>query len=84
MICLMYEWPTLVRTGMPPSSATTSGTAREQIRLCRIGGARVGPQHGSREQCRRGRTAETFALLVDHEDPVGVTVEREADDRSRP
>ena len=36
MSCLMYEWPTWVRTGTPPCSRTTSGTAREQIRLCRI------------------------------------------------
>ena len=29
----MKEWPTRVRTGLPPSSSTISGTAREVIRL---------------------------------------------------
>src|SRR5918996_172077 len=33
MTCLMKEWPTRVRTGVPPCSATISGTAREVIRL---------------------------------------------------
>ena len=32
----MNECPTLVRIGTPPCSRITSGTAREQMRLCRI------------------------------------------------
>ena len=31
----MNEWPTLVTTGVPPFSLMTSGTALEQMRLCR-------------------------------------------------
>ena len=44
----MNEWPTRVRTGTPPCSRITSGTAREQIRLYRIVRARA-----RRPGCRR-------------------------------
>src|SRR6266511_2435100 len=30
---LMNEWPTRVRTGLPPAARMVSGTTREQIRL---------------------------------------------------
>ena len=75
----MNEWPTRVRTGTPPFSAITSGTAREQIRLCRI----VAP--GWERSVTADRIAvvvepgQSGAGLVDHEDAIGVAVERQAD-----
>ena len=75
----MKLWPTLVRTGVPPCSRTTSGTAFEQMQLWRI----VAPG------CFSSTPAATIAVvvepdsgcaeLVDEEHPVGVAVEGEAD-----
>ena len=75
MTALMSEWPTRVRTGVPPCSRITSGTALEQMRLCRI----VAP--GCWRSISRGhdgggeRARHQLALVVDQEDPVGVAVE---------
>ena len=47
---------------MPPCSRITSGTAREQIRLYRIGRARVRAQHGGGQDRGGGRSADAAAL----------------------
>ena len=60
MTCLMNECPTLVRTGLPPSSVTTSGTAFEQIRLCKI----VAPG------CCRSVAAASSAVVVEPLSPL--------------
>ena len=75
----MNEWPTRARTGTPPCSRMTSGTAFEQMRLCTT----VSPG------CRSRIPAATIAVVVepltgwpgvvDEEHAVGVAVEREAD-----
>ena len=75
----MKEWPTRVRTGVPPSSVTISGTAREVIRLW----ITVAP--GSLASSRAAISAVSVdgvtiaAALVDEEAAVGVAVEGEAD-----
>ena len=79
MTALMNEWPTRVRTGVPPCSRMTSGTAFEQIRLCRMvapgcGASMLGGHDGRGERARH-----QLALVVDQEDPVGVAVEGQAD-----
>ena len=75
----MNEWPTRVRTGRPPCSATISGTAREVIRLW----ITVAP--GCRASSRTATSAVTadgddrVAVLVDDEAAVGVAVEGQPD-----
>ena len=59
----MNEWPTLVRTGTPPCSRITSGTAREQIRLCRI----VAPGFV------RSTAAARIAVVVEPDSPTPVS-----------
>ena len=56
----MNECPTFVRTGTPPCSRMTSGTAREQIRLC----STVAP--GS----LRRTAAARIAVVVDPDSPT--------------
>ena len=51
----MYEWPTRVRTGTPPRSRMISGTALEQMRLCRM----VAPG------CLSSMAAATRAVVVE-------------------
>ena len=57
----MNEWPTFVRTGTPPCSRITSGTAREQIRLCRTVAPGCAAQHGGGEDRRRRRAGQADA-----------------------
>ena len=59
----MNEWPTFVRTGTPPCSRITSGTAREQIRLCRI----VAPG------LVRSVAAASTAVVVEPDSPAPVS-----------
>ena len=75
----MNEWPTRVRTGLPPCSVMISGTAREVIRLWMI--AAPGSRASSRTAISAVSTdGETIcAALVHHEAAVGVTVEGQAD-----
>ena len=56
----MNECPTRVRTGTPPCSRITSGTAREQIRLCRI----VAPG------LSRSTPTASSAVVVDPDSPL--------------
>ena len=69
----------MVRTGMPPCSRITSGTAREQIRLYSM----VAP--GSVRSTAAARSAVVVEPLmpvtglVDDEHAVGVAVERQPD-----
>ena len=81
----MNEWPTRARTGVPPSSRTSSGTALEQIRLWTTvrssGGASVRKPFEDRardERCRQ-RPAHRLRAIVDEEHSIGVAVEREPD-----
>ncbi len=71
----MKECPTRVRTGVPPSSVTSSGTAREVIRLW----ITVAPGHPGQlaggDQRGEHRRADQLAALVDDEAAVGVAVE---------
>src|ERR1700761_8448741 len=72
----MNEWPTLVRTGLPPCSVTISGTACDVIRLW------ITMPPGSLTSSRVATSAVTgarLAALVHHETAVGVTVEGQAD-----
>ena len=75
----MNECPTRVRTGVPPSSVTISGTAREVIRLW------ITVEPGWRASSREAisavsvRGADELAPLVDEEAAVGVAVEGQPD-----
>jgi hypothetical protein len=65
--------------GVPPSSRTTSGTAFEQIRLCRMvePGFLASMPLATRAVVRE--PGQELGLLVDEEHPVGVAVEGQAD-----
>ena len=67
---LMKLWPTFVRTGVPPRSRTTSGTAFEQMQLWRI----VAPG------CFSRTPAATMAVVVEPE--IGAPVSSTRNTRS--
>ena len=81
----MNEWPTRARTGVPPSSRTSSGTAFEQIRLWTTVRSSGGASAGSRSRIARATSAVVSdpligcAVIVDEEHSIGVAVEREPD-----
>ena len=68
-----------MRTGVPPASAMTSGTAFEQIRLWSTVSPGCFAQHHVGDDRRGERAGDELALVVDEEHPVGVAVEGEAD-----
>ena len=75
----MKEWPTRVRTGVPPFSRTTSGTDQEVIRLWMTVPAAVAGQLAGGDQGRDRGRGDGLAPLVDDEAAVGVAVEGEAE-----
>ena len=75
----MNEWPTRVRTGMPPFSRMTSGSAFEQMRLCTIVSPGCFARMPAGDDRRRGGARHRLTLVVDEEDAIGVAVERESD-----
>ena len=71
----MNEWPTRVRTALPPSRSITSGTAARADQVVENGRAGIASQQTLRHQRRHHIAAEQLALFIDHEHAVGVAVE---------
>ncbi len=75
----MNECPTLVRTGTPPCSRTTSGTALEQIRLWRIVAPGFDRSTADASSAVVVDPLRPCPSLVHDEDPVGIAVEGQAE-----
>ena len=68
-----------MRTGTPPCSRITSGTACEQMRLCTTVSPGMAVEDARRDDRGGRRAAHRLAVVVDEEHAIGVAVEREPD-----
>ena len=75
----MKEWPTLVRTGVPPMLGDHLGHDVRADQVVEDGLARVLGEHRGGDERRRQRARDRLGPLVDEEDPVGVAIEGQAD-----
>ena len=75
----MNECPTRVRTGTPPCSRITSGTARERMRFVHDGLARMTIQNPGGDDRGRGGATHGLTGVVDEKHAIGVAVECEPD-----
>ena len=75
----MNEWPTLVRIGIPPACGDDLGHRPRGDQVVEDRRARGLGQFPHGDQCGDGAGRHRLALLVHHEAPVGVAVEREPD-----
>ncbi len=78
--CLMKEWPTRVRTGVPPCSRDHLGHGLRADQVVQHRAARALGEHADRRRSPWWSTRTAAPpTLVDEEHPVGVAVEGEAD-----